>query len=83
VVFDSRGPNAGLRYVVGYSGGRLRVDLEHGTVRNASGALTYRGPWTLHPALAELKTIQITRPSADGTTVLLTLSHTAGFRAFL
>jgi hypothetical protein len=83
VVFDFRGPNTGLRYVVGYSGGRLRVGLEHGTVRNASGACAYRGPWTLYPALAQLKTIQITRPSADGTIALLTLGHTAGFRAFL
>jgi hypothetical protein len=83
VVFDFRGPNAGLRYVVGYSGGRLRVDLEHGTTRGPSDARTYRGPWTLHLRLTQLKTIQITRASADGTTVLLTLGRTAGFRVLL
>jgi hypothetical protein len=82
-VFDFGGPNTGLRYVVGYLGGQLRVDLEHGTVRDASGVLTYRGPWMLHPALAQLKTIRITRTSVDGTTVLLTPGHPAGFRAFL
>jgi hypothetical protein len=77
VVFDFRGPNTGLRYVVGYSGGWLRVDLEHG-VRSPSAA--YNGPWS--PGLAQLKTIRIVNPSTDGTTVLLGLGHTAGFRVF-
>jgi hypothetical protein len=80
VVFDFHGPNSGLRYVVGYSGGLLRVDLEHG-VLSPCGA--YPGSWTLHPAMSQLRTIRIARASTDGTTVLLTLGHTAGFRAFL
>jgi hypothetical protein len=77
VVFEFRGPNSGLRYVVGYQGCWLRVDLEHGTVRGS-----YPGPWTLHPALAQLKAIRIVDGSVDGTIVLLGLGRTAGFRVF-
>lgn len=46
VVFDPAGPNAGLRHVVGYQDGALRVDLGRGTVRDATGSPTYGGPWT-------------------------------------
>jgi hypothetical protein len=80
VVFQFQGPNSGLRYVVTYQGALLRVDLEHGTVRTAAGALTYTGPWTLRPGLTQLQAIRLATASADGTTVLLTLGHTAGFR---
>jgi hypothetical protein len=82
VVFDFQGPRTGLRYVVSYRGDRLEVDLEHGTVRNQHGALTYHGPTIIHPGLAQLKTVQIARVFTDGTIVQLTLDHTAGFRVF-
>jgi hypothetical protein len=82
VVFDFRGPQTGLRYVVLYRGDTLEVDLEHGTVRNQAGALTYHGPAILHPGLTQLRTVQITRTFTDGTLVQLTLRHKAGFRAF-
>jgi len=72
VVFQFQGPDTGLRYVVSYQGAQLRVDLEHGTVRTAAGALTYTGPWTLHPGLTQLKAIRLATASADNTTVLLT-----------
>ncbi|MFL6163298.1 MAG: hypothetical protein ACJ74U_13845 [Jatrophihabitantaceae bacterium] len=82
VVFDFRGPNTGLRYVVGYMDGALRVDLEHGSVYTASSS--YQGPWTLRPGLANLKTVQITGVYNDGATmVLLGLRHPANFRAFI
>jgi hypothetical protein len=74
VVFQFQGPSTGLRYVVGYQGAQLRVDLEHGT------AGTYTGPSTLRPNLIQLKTVRLATASTDGTTVLLTLGHTAGFR---
>ncbi|HEY3610554.1 MAG TPA: hypothetical protein VGL06_23835 [Pseudonocardiaceae bacterium] len=76
VVFQFQGPDTGLRYVVSYQGALLRVDLEHGTV----GAPTYTGPWNLNPGLTQLRTIRLATASTDGTTVLLTLHHTAGFR---
>lgn len=82
VVFDFSGPSTGLRYVVGYVDGLLRVDLEHGSVRGESGS--YQGPWTLRPGLANLKTVQITGTYADtgATMVLLGLGHHANFRVF-
>jgi hypothetical protein len=83
VVFDFTGPDTGLRYVVGYQDGTLRVDLGHGTLRDPTGTLTYTGPWTLHPHLTQLTKIQITRASADGTTIALTPRHTTGFRVLL
>lgn len=82
VVFDFRGPQTGLRYVVLYRGDTLEVDLEHGTVRNQAGAPTYHGPAILHPGLTQLRTVQITKTFTDGTIVQLTLRHKAGFRAF-
>jgi hypothetical protein len=80
VVFDFRGPQTGLRYVVLYRGDTLEVNLEHGTVRNRTGALTYHGPAILHPELAQLRTVRITKVFTDGTLVQLTLHHKAGFR---
>lgn len=80
VVFDFSGPNTGLRYVAGYQDGALRIDLGHGTVRDAGGTLTYTGPWTLHPRLVQIARIEIVRAAADGTTILITVRHTAGFR---
>src|SRR5262249_2306037 len=82
VVFDFQGPRTGLRYVVLYGGDTLEVNLEHGTVRNQRGALTYHGPTITHPGLAQLKTIRIARLFPDGTIVDLTLNHKAGFRVF-
>jgi hypothetical protein len=82
VVFDFRGPQTGLRYVVLYSGDTLKVDLDHGTVRNQAGALTYHGPAILHPGLTQLRAVQITRTFTDGTIVQLTLHRKAGFRVF-
>ena len=58
------------------------MDLEHGTVRNPRGALTYHGPAILHPGLAQLKTVGIARIFTDGTIVQLTLDHKAGFPVF-
>jgi hypothetical protein len=80
VVFDFSGPNTGLRYVVGYQDGALRVDLGHGTVRDADGRVTYTGPWTSHPGLAQIAEIKIVEATADRTTILITPRHTAGFR---
>jgi hypothetical protein len=80
VVFDFTGPSTGLRYVVSYQNGTLRVDLEHGALRNSAGTPTYPGPRTRHPNLAQLKTIRIATASTDSTTVLLSLRHPAGFR---
>jgi hypothetical protein len=82
VVFDFRGPRTGLRYVVLYHGDTLEVDLEHGTVRDRAGALTYHGPAILHPGLAQLTAVRIAGTFTDGTLVRLTLRHKAGFRAF-
>ncbi len=80
VVFDFRGPMSGLRYVVSYHGDTLDVSLEHGTIRNRAGALTYHGPAILHPQLTQLRTVRIAGDSIDGTSVQLTLRHKAGFR---
>lgn len=80
VVFDFSGPSTGLRHVVGYQDGALRVDLGHGTVRDAGGTLTYTGPWTLHPRLEQIATIEIVNATTDLTTLLITVRHTAGFR---
>jgi len=82
VVFDFRGPQSGLRYVVSYRGDTLGVCLEHGTIRNRAGALTYHGPAILHPQLTQLRTVRITQTSIDGASVQLTLRHKAGFRVF-
>jgi hypothetical protein len=82
VVFDFRGRRTGLRYVVLYSGDTLEVDLEHGTVRNRAGMLTYHGPVILHPGLAQLRAVRIARIFTDGTVVQLSLRHKAGFRVF-
>jgi hypothetical protein len=82
VVFDFRGPQSGLRYVVLYSGDTLEVNLEHGTIRNQAGALTYHDPAILHPELAQLRAVRIARIFTDGTIVQLTLHHKAGFRVF-
>ncbi|NUT99367.1 MAG: hypothetical protein HOY78_45910 [Saccharothrix sp.] len=80
VVFDFTGPNTGLRHVVGYRDGALRVDLGHGTTRDATGTPTYTGPWTLHPGLEQVATIRIVNAADDLTTILITVRHTAGFR---
>jgi hypothetical protein len=83
VVFDFRGPQSGLRPVVLYRGDTtLEVDLEHGTVRNRAGALTYPGAAILHPGLAQLRAVRIVEADTDGTIVQLTLRHRAGFRVF-
>jgi hypothetical protein len=85
VVFDFRGPTSGLHYVVGYMnlgsmGWWLRVDLVHGVMRDMPGS--YPGPWIFNPAQAQLKTIRIFDAYSWGTTVLLKLGRTAGFRVF-
>ena len=82
VVFDFRGARTGLRYVALYRRDTLEVDLEHGTVRNSRGALTYHGPAILYPGLVQLKTVRIASIFTDGTIVQLTLDHKAGFRVF-
>lgn len=80
VVLDFTGPNTGLRHVVAYRDGALRVDLGHGTVRDATGTPTYTGPWTLSPGLAQVRTIRIVNATADLTTILIDVRHQAGFR---
>jgi hypothetical protein len=82
VVFDFQVPRTGLRYVVLYRGDTLEVDLEHGTVRNQCGALTYHGPTIVHAGLIQLKTVRIAKILTVGTIVHLSLDQKAGFRVF-
>jgi hypothetical protein len=82
VVFDFEGPESGLRYVALYQGSQLRVDLEHGTALTATGARSYLGPTMLTPCLGQVRAIQLTNFTADGTTAEITVRHKAGFRVF-
>ena len=82
LVFDFRGPQTGLRYVVLYRAGKLEVNLEHATVRNAAGVPSYRGPTTLTPDLSQLKVVQLGTASTEATAFEVTLRHQTGFRAF-
>ncbi|MEU0883877.1 AMIN domain-containing protein [Lentzea sp. NPDC005914] len=81
VVFDFSGPSSGLRFVALYEDGVLVVSLGHGTVLDATGALTYTGPWTLHPQMAQVAGIELVGATADGTLARITVRHAAGFRA--
>src|SRR6266487_1412547 len=59
VVFDLNSPQSGLHYVVLYRGDTLDVSLDHGTIRNRAGALTYYCFFFNDTATTEIYTLSL------------------------